>query len=425
MLSGGSDCSLPRKTSQRSKRHIVNAHFYDAEMYADMTEKTVPYQATLEVLEHLIAFPTVSTESNLDLIDFAEQHLIRSGFSTHRLPDPSGRKAGLLARMGPDGPGGVMLSAHSDVVPVKGQDWTRSPFQLTHDGGRLYGRGTTDMKGFLASMLSLAARAATVPLQRPLMLVISYDEEVGCAGIRQMLPGYTALGWQPELCIVGEPTEMRPAIGHKGKASFLATCHGTAGHSSLAPRYVNALHLAAEFIMTLRRLQKDYAASAIQDAGYDVPYSTVHAGRMHGGTALNIVPDHAQIEFELRHLPADAPDHFLSRLQQETEGIVRSFRAEEGAAKIEIERIGSYPGLQIAADHRAVRRVAAISGSHETIKVAYGTEAGYFAQLGIPTVICGPGNMEGQGHKPDEYITVAQLGSCDQMMDRILSESGA
>lgn len=389
-----------------------------------MTETTAPHPTTLELLERLIAFPTVSADSNLDLIDFAERHLIKAGFRTHRLPDPSGRKAGLMARKGPDGPGGVMLSAHSDVVPVEGQNWTRAPFQLTRDGDRLYGRGTTDMKGYLASMLSLAARAAKIPRDRPLMLAMSYDEEVGCVGIRQMLPGYQVLGWEPELCIVGEPTGMRPATGHKGKVALRATCRSSAGHSSLAPRYVNALHIAAEFIAALRRIQEDYAVSASQDAGYDMPYSTVHAGRMQGGTALNIVPDHARIEFELRHLPGDAPENFLSRLRQEADRILRPFSAQDTAADLEIELANSYPGLQIAADHEAVRRVAALSGSHETIKVPYGTEAGYFTQLGIPTVVCGPGNMEGQGHKPDEYVTMAQLGSCDQMMDRLLAQLG-
>ncbi|YBV94057.1 acetylornithine deacetylase (plasmid) [Phyllobacteriaceae bacterium JZ32] len=389
-----------------------------------MTDTAAPYAATLELLERLVAFPTVSAESNLDLIDFADAHLIGAGFQTHRLPDPSGRRAGLLGRLGPAGPGGVLLSAHSDVVPVEGQHWTRAPFQLTREGGRLYGRGTTDMKGYLASMLSLATRAAKQPPGRPLMLAISYDEEVGCAGIREMLPGYRALGWQPEICIVGEPTGMRPATGHKGKAAFVATCHGNAGHSSLAPRYVNALHIAADFIAALRRIQDDYAVSAAQDTGYDVPYSTVHAGRMQGGTALNIVPDYARIEFELRHLPGDTPEDFLSRLRQETDRILPPFRAR-GNAEIKIEVTNSYPGLEIGPEHEAVRRVAALSGSRQTIKVTYGTEAGYFAQLGIPTVVCGPGDMEGQGHKADEYITTEQLGGCDRMMDRLLMRLSA
>ncbi|WP_415183832.1 acetylornithine deacetylase [Phaeovulum sp.] len=380
-----------------------------------------PYPATLDLLERLIAFPTVSADSNLDLIAFAERHLAAAGFQTHRLADPSGKKAGLMARLGGEGPGGVMLSAHSDVVPVEGQNWTRPPFNMTREGSRLCGRGTTDMKGFLASILSLAARAAQTPPERPLMLAISYDEEIGCVGIRQMLPGILALGWQPELCIVGEPTQMHPATGHKGKAAFVAMCRGTAGHSSLAPRFVNALHLAGDFIVALRRLQDEYAASAIRDGGYDLPYSTVHIGKMQGGTALNIVPDHARIEFELRHLPGDTLEVFLSRLHEVAEQIAKPFRAQDPAAGLEIALTNTYPGLEIATDHPAVRRVAQWCGTDQTIKVAYGTEAGFFATAGIPTVVCGPGSMEAQGHKADEYLDISQLGACDQMMDKIFA----
>lgn len=390
-----------------------------------MPQTASPYKTTLDFLERLVAFPTVSADSNLELIDFAEQVLGKAGFSTHRLPDSTGGKAGLVARKGPSGQGGILLSGHSDVVPVAGQNWSRPPFQLTQGGDRLYGRGTTDMKGFLASMLSLAERAASASLQQPLMLAISYDEEIGCVGIRQMMPGFTGLGWQPALCVVGEPTGMRPAIAHKGKTAFRATFTGTAGHSALAPRYANALHLAADFITALRNLQDEFEASTSQDPGYDVPYSTVHAGRMFGGTALNIVPDHAQIEFELRHLPADTPEDLLLRLRQEADQIVQGFRSKGQSAAIEIEVTNSYPGLEIEPHHEAVRRVAGLCGSEETIKVAFGTEAGYFARLAIPVVVCGPGDMEGQGHKPDEYVTLAQLASCDRMMDGILAQLSA
>jgi len=379
---------------------------------------TDPRPETLALLDRLIAFPTVSAASNLALVDFAEDHLRGAGFATRRLPSPDGTKAGLVARLG-EGEGGVMLSAHSDVVPAEGQDWTRPPFRLTREGARLYGRGTTDMKGFLAAMLALAGRAGAAPPARPLMLAISYDEEVGCTGIRDMLPGIQALGWRPDLCIVGEPTGMRPALGHKGKAAFLATCLGSAGHSSMAPRHVNALHLAAEFIAALRRIQDDYAGSGSRDGAYDIPYSTVHAGRMQGGTALNIVPDRAVIEFELRHLPADAVESFQDRLQSEIRGILARF--PDPAARIGTVLANTYPGLQIAPDHPAAARVASLCGDPGHIKVTYGTEAGYFSALGIPTVVCGPGDMERQGHKPDEFLAAQQLAACEGMLDRLLA----
>lgn len=381
-----------------------------------------PYPATLDILARLIAFPTVSADSNLVLIDYAETLLAEAGFATLRLPDPELAKSGLVARIGPEGPGGVLLSAHSDVVPVQGQAWTRPPFEMTQEGDRVFGRGTTDMKGYLASMLSLAQRVSAQSLTAPLMLIISYDEEVGCQGIRKMLPAFADLGWTPGLCLVGEPTSMRTAIGHKGKAALRAICRGQAGHSALAPNYVNALHLAAEVITALRGLQDRYAASGVQDDAYDVAYSTVHAGTLQGGTALNIVPETAVIQFELRHLPQDALQDFLDRLAVETDRICAPYRDRFEGVGIEIVVTNTYPGLDIAADHPAVQRVRRLSGTDALTKVAFGTEAGFFAGMDIPTLVCGPGSMEAQGHKADECITLSQLGLCDAMMDRLAAD---
>lgn len=379
-----------------------------------------PHATTLDILDQLIAFPTVSAQSNLALIDYVDDLLSNAGFVTQRIPDPEGEKSGLVARIGPERPGGVLLSAHSDVVPVAGQKWTYPPFKLTRDGDRLYGRGTTDMKGFLASMLSFALRAADTPMAEPLMLVISYDEEVGCQGIRKMLPGLENLGWSPDLCIVGEPTLMVPATGHKGKAALLASCRGIAGHSALAPYYVNALHLAADFIGALRDIQKGYAGGTGQDSAYDIPYSTVHAGKLTGGTALNIVPEKADIEFELRQLPHDDLQHFLDLLDKARAQIVAAHSAMAGDVGIDITVTTTYPGLEIDHDSAAVQRVMDLVQSDSLTKVPFGTEAGFFANLGIPTIVCGPGNMEGQGHKADEFLTLDQLGTCDVMMDRLL-----
>jgi acetylornithine deacetylase len=376
--------------------------------------------ATLDILGRLIAFPTISAKSNVALIEYAETLLAEAGFWTQRIQDPELPKCGLIAQLG-EGAGGVLLSAHSDVVPVAGQNWTRPPFELTQEGDKLYGRGSTDMKGFLASMLSLARRVGDAPLARPLMFAISYDEEVGCQGIAKMMPSLKQVGWTPDLCIVGEPTQMRPAIGHKGKAAFRAICHGTTGHSALAPRFVNALHLAGDVLAMLRFLQDGFVASEVRDGGYDVPYYTVHAGKMQGGVALNIVPDRAEIEFELRHLAADSLTDFQEDLAFNAERLSAHWRGQDPAARIEIALVNTYPGLEVALDDPAVRQVAALCGQSTPIKVAFGTEAGFFKRLGIATVVCGPGDMEGQGHKPDEYIEVGQLAACDLMMDRILS----
>ncbi len=375
---------------------------------------------TLALLDRLIAFPTVSAASNLDLITFVRAFLAERGFAVTLIPDATGLKAGLYAELGPSG-AGVLLSAHTDVVPVTGQDWTRDPFRLTRDGDRLYGRGTTDMKGFIASVLALADRAAHAPLRAPFKIVLSYDEEIGCTGLRDMLGVLTPLIGQPRACIVGEPTEMQVAIGHKGKAALRAICTGQSGHSALAPQFVNALHLATDFVLALRALQDDLAWRGAQDAAYAVPYSTVHAGMMTGGTALNIVPNAATVDLEYRYLPADA-ETLAARIADAAQGVAAPYRAMFAGAQIAITEVNHYPGLAVAEDADVVTLLKRLSGNNGVAKVPFGTEAGYFAQLGIPTAVCGPGSMAGQGHQPDEYITLEALQECDRMMDRLLED---
>ncbi|MBY6160084.1 acetylornithine deacetylase [Mameliella alba] len=371
---------------------------------------------TLEILDRLIAFDTVSARSNLDMIGWIEDFLTTRGFAVTRVPDPDQPKAGLYASIGPAG-AGLMLSAHTDVVPVEGQCWTRNPFRLTDEGDRLYGRGTTDMKGFLAAMLSCADKAAARPLREPLKLAISYDEEVGCIGIARMIDALEPAIGRPRACIVGEPTEMQVAVGHKGKQALRAICHGEAGHSALAPRFVNALHPAADLLTGLRDLQDDLSRNGAQDADYAVPCTTVHAGKLTGGTALNIVPDRAELLFEFRHLAADRPEDLRRRI----DGLIRQTAKRHGT-EIELEQVFAYPGLDTAPDAEVTRLAQRLAQSQHLTKVAFGTEAGFFDGIGIPSVVCGPGSMEGQGHKPDEYITRAQLAACDTMLDRVLDD---
>lgn len=376
---------------------------------------------TIDILDRLICFDTVSAKSNLRLIAYIEEFLTTRGFVVHKVPDDTGDKAGLFASIGPDAPG-VMLSAHTDVVPVAGQEWTRDPFALTAEGERLYGRGTTDMKGYLASMLAVADRAAQAELAEPLKLAISYDEEVGCIGIRDMIDALEPSIGLPRAAFVGEPTEMQVAVGHKGKAGLTATCYGQNGHSALAPQFVNALHLAADFVHELKVLQGDLATNGARDEAFGVPYSTVHVGKLHGGEALNIVPDRAEMTFEYRHLVADTPDSLRARIDAAAERAAQPYQAQFPQARIEVAEYMSYPGLNLAETDDVVGMAQRLAQTNSTTKVAFGTEAGYFHALGIPTVVCGPGSMEGQGHKPDEYITRDQLAACDAMMDRILAE---
>ncbi|MEM6276172.1 MAG: acetylornithine deacetylase [Pseudomonadota bacterium] len=375
---------------------------------------------TIEHLARLIAHETVSDQSNLSLIKDVEAHLSGLGFRVTRFTDPDAPKAGLYAEIGPNAPGGILLSAHSDVVPVAGQSWTKPPFSLTEDAGKLFGRGTTDMKGFLAAMLSTADHAEARRLAAPLGLLISYDEEVGCKGLAKMLPTVAPLLGKPRLALVGEPTGMQVAIGHKGKRAYRAQVSGQAGHSALAPRFVNAINVAARFVSALEDLQTDLTAKGPRDAAYDIPSATVHVGTLSGGRALNIVPDSAELSFEFRHLPDDDPDEIEAQISKAARTAAATYGTPDA---IEITRTISYPGFN-ATDDEALDLVKTATGS-ETCKVAFGTEAGLLAALSIPTLVCGPGDMDGQGHKPDEFITRSELERCDRMLDTLLQEISA
>ncbi|WP_227268377.1 acetylornithine deacetylase [Roseobacter weihaiensis] len=371
---------------------------------------------TLELLEHLIAFPTVSHQSNLDLIDWAQDLLQTAGFDVTRIYAPDRAKAGLFARLGPATDGGVCLSGHTDVVPAEGQQWTRDAFSLTRDRTHVFGRGTTDMKGFLASALALAERAQDVRLVKPLSLVLSYDEEIGCVGLGEMLPRLTPLIGKPRVVIVGEPTSMQLATGHKGKATLKVTCHGETGHSALAPHFVNAIHLAAAFVDEARHLQSKLSQGPC-DPAYDIPYSTVHIGKIAGGRALNIVPDLVSMDMEFRHLPGTAAADLLEAINAAATHVGDLFQRPDA---ISVQQINAYPGLNLSADNPVIDWVRGLANGGAPTKVAFGTEAGYFAQLGLDALVVGPGDMASDGHKPDEALALTQLAACDAMMDRIL-----
>ncbi len=377
---------------------------------------------TLDILERLVGFNSVSENSNLDIVDYIEDFLRARGFSVHRVPSPNGEKAGLFAVLGPQEGTGIMLSAHTDVVPVLGQAWTTDPFRLTCKNDRVFGRGTTDMKGFVASVMALADRASGVKLREPLKIALSYDEEVGCVGIQHMIGQLPKTIGSPRMCIVGEPTQMQVAVGHKGKAALRATCVGQSGHSALAPQFVNALHLAGDFMAGVRALQVELATSGSRDTAYDVPYSTVHVGELHGGIALNVVPNRAVLTLEYRHLATDSADDMLAKIEAIANISAAPFRQQFPEALIDIEQYNAYPGLDVSAEAEVVSVVQGFSQSRAPIKVAFGTEAGVFDQLGVPSVVCGPGSMEEQGHKPDESIELRELLACDAMMDRVLDE---
>ncbi|MGB0508014.1 MAG: acetylornithine deacetylase [Pikeienuella sp.] len=373
---------------------------------------------SVELLKDLIAWPTVSRTPNMALIESARDILVAAGADCQIIAHESGERANLYATIGPKDRGGVMLSGHTDVVPVEGQAWTKDPFALTQEDGRFYGRGTADMKGFVACALAAAELAGNRTLKTPLHIALSYDEEIGCVGVRSMIDMLEQAPIKPALCIVGEPTSMAVATGHKGKMALQADCHGREGHSALAPFAMNALHLAAEFTTEARTIQADIAENGHRDGDYDVPYTTMHVGMIHGGKQINIVPHHAELGFEFRYLAQDDPEALINRAKEAAAKVVAE--ANDPDARIEITLRNDYPGLDTDKAAEAVTFVKSLTGANGTIKVAFGTEGGLFDQkLGVPTVVCGPGSMN-QGHKPDEFVSEEQLARCDELMARLV-----
>jgi acetylornithine deacetylase len=374
------------------------------------------------MIERLIGFDTTSRDSNLALIEWVRGYLAEHEIESELTFDDDRRKANLFATLGPRTGGGIMLSGHTDVVPVDGQDWSSDPFRVVEKDGRLYGRGTADMKSFLAVALASVPKFLDRGLGTPVHLALSYDEEVGCVGVRRMIATFAGRADRPRLCIVGEPTEMRPVIGHKGKRSYRCRVHGFECHSALAHSGVNAVEAAAELVAHLKAMARRFRDGGPYDHDYVPPYTTVHTGTIHGGTAINIVPKDCAFDFEFRHLPGDDPEAIAAEIREFAETRLlpemRSVRAETG---IDFEERTAFPGLATAPDAEVTQLALALSGANRTGHVSFGTEAGLFQAVGIPTVICGPGSIE-QAHKPDEFIAVDQVRQCEDFMGRLMDK---
>ena len=373
-----------------------------------------------QILERLVGFPTVSRDSNLALIEYVRDFLTSCGVGARLYADESGRKANLYAVVGPRDRGGVLLSGHTDVVPVDGQKWTSDPFRLVERGGRFYARGAADMKGFIACAMRAVSLASARELRIPLQLALSYDEEIGCVGVRSLIDDMATWAHRPQFCIVGEPTLLRPAIGHKGKTALAAVCRGHAAHSAAPGRGVNAIYMASELIDKIRARQSAIEASGARDPGYEVPYTTLHVGVVHGGTVLNIVPSRCDLEFEIRNLPEDDATKIVAGMRADAAAITSSVSRDDVDVGIDVEVTNEYPPLDTPADSAVVALAAALTGQQDRIKVGFGSEGGLFSErLGIPTVVCGPGSID-QAHKPDEFIDRDQVHRCDAMMDALL-----
>lgn len=374
------------------------------------------------ILADLVGFDTVSHKSNLPLVDHVEAYLAAHGVSAQRITDDTGQKAALWVTIGPADRPGIVLSGHTDVVPVDGQEWSSDPFTVREHDGKLFGRGTADMKGFVATCLAMVPEMTRARLAAPIHLALSYDEEVGCVGVRPLLDEVNKLGIKPLACFVGEPTLMQVAIGHKGKHALRAIVQGLACHSSLAPQGVNAVEYAADLITEVRRRAEQIAVSGQRDELYDIPYTTLLTSIVHGGTALNIVPEACELQFEARglgvHEAKQVTDDIVAWARFKLEPAMQARQADSG---IDFEEILEYPALDMPADDPLVTFTKTLAGKNSHIKVSFGTEAGLFVAIAdIPSVVIGPGAIA-QAHKPDEFVEIAELERCADVIEKLIA----
>jgi acetylornithine deacetylase len=371
-----------------------------------------------EMLERLVGFATVSRDSNLELIAFVEDWLSRHGVESWRINSDDGRKANLLARIGPAVEGGVVLSGHTDVVPVDGQPWSTDPFTLI-DGGddRLYGRGTCDMKGFIACALAEVPIWVTLPLKKPIYLAFSYDEEVGCLGAPRMIERLMSDQPRPSAVIVGEPTLMQPVVAHKGSTNLRTLVTGRAAHSSQVNQGVSAIHIAARLVTRIEDIMSDLRAEGRIDEAFNVAHSSLHVGKIQGGTAINIMARECQFDWEIRHLPDDRFDDLLARVNDFAATLEAEMQMRSPECSIHTEQLtNTVPALADQNNQEVLELCyALLLGQQPSGAVAYATEAGQFQRAGLPTVICGPGSIA-QAHQPDEYIEREQLDAGSDFM---------
>jgi len=384
----------------------------------DRPEDLVGY----DMIRRLVAFPTVSRDSNLELIEFVRAHVEGHGATTTLTFDDDRRKANLFvtfaARDGNATDGGIVLSGHTDVVPVDGQPWDTDPFEVVHRDGRLYGRGVTDMKSFSATGLAFVPRILARGLARPLHFALSYDEEIGCIGVRRLIGELTRQDIRPQGCIVGEPTGMELVVAHKGKMSWRCRIRGREAHSSLTPRGVNAVQIACEIVAYIARRAREFRDAGAHDAAYDVPFTTAHVGIIRGGTALNIVPRDCTFEFEIRHLPFDDPEKFFADVRDYAMRFLPDMHAVDPSTFIEFDHLSTLPGFDTQDGSAITALGKACNGTHACGKVSFGSEASLFHNANVPTVLCGPGHID-QAHQPNEWVGLDQLARCEAFMERL------
>lgn len=378
---------------------------------------------TLEWLTHLVSFDTTSRNSNLQLIETIQKWLSQHQVSHKLTHDSHKNKANLFATIpahNGNTEGGLILSGHTDVVPVDGQQWNSEPFEATLKDGRVYGRGTCDMKGFIAVVLALVPDFVKQKLNYPIHFAFSYDEEVGCLGAPLMIEDFLAANIKPRGCIVGEPTDMHAVVGHKGIQLFRCRIHGHATHSSLTPQGCNAIEYAAKLICHIREMANEYRHHGPFENTFDIPFTTVSTNMINGGTANNIVPANCEFVFEFRHLPQVKPQTIISKIEDYVQQkLLPEMQREKSYSTIEIDNIGAIPSFESTDNAAITQFVHALNGDKSFHRVAYATEAGLFQAEDIPTIVCGPGNIE-QAHRANEYVEVSQLEKCKSFLQDII-----
>lgn len=374
---------------------------------------------SVEMLAWLVGFDTTSRNSNLKLINFVRTYLDAQGVAYRVSTDATGQKANIHAIIGPQSAGGIALSGHVDTVPVDGQAWSADPFTLRRDGSNLYGRGACDMKGFVASCLAAVPDFQAKPLQRPLHLFISYDEETDFGGVERLIADLRESNLKPALCVVGEPSGMKPIVAHKGRLSLNVRVRGRPGHSSEPAKGVNAVHAAGEAIAWVAAEARRLAKEGPFAEAFDPPHTTIQVGTVQGGSILNIIPEYAEFSMEWRNVPGDDAERHLERLKAFVAATIEpAMHAVHPATGFSYEIINLMPRLALDPDHELATVVKQLTGSNSAGAVSYGTEGGYYQNAGIPTIICGPGHIA-QAHQPDEHVAQSQLDACDAFIRRL------
>jgi len=377
-----------------------------------------------EFLERLVAFDTTSRNSNMALIDWVRAYLEMHGVASRLVENDDGTKANLFATVagqgGGEGEGGVALSGHTDVVPVDGQDWSSDPFKAERRDGRIYGRGTCDMKGFIATALALVPEMTKARLKEPIHLAFSYDEEIGCQGAPRMIAELGRALPKPRLVLVGEPTSMRIADAHKGVYGFRTRLRGLEAHSSATHRGVSAVMAAGELIGFMAALARELAAEGPLDQAFDPPYTSINVGRIEGGTALNIIARDCTLDWEFRPVPGADPAAIEARVQAFVDDeLLPRMRAIHPEARIETERLAGVPPLVPDAESPALALARMLTGANRTETVAFAAEAGQYQEAGVPAVLIGPGDIA-QAHQPDEFVAVEQLDACERLLRKLI-----